>query len=197
LTGAPRPARWSALLIALHWLAGALILELVVHGLLMVHAGLTAAAAFGLYQSHKSIGFVVLALTAARLLLRIAHKAPRPLGAAWERVLARLVQAALYALTIGAVASGWLVVSTSPLPIPTRFFGLFVIPDLARPNARLFAAAGFAHSIAAWSIAGLAALHAAGAVKHHVVDRDDVLTRMLPRWPNWASRSKAQVLRNR
>ena len=178
-----RPARWSALQIALHWLAGVLTLELVVHGLLMVHARLTAATAFDLYQSHKSIGFVVLALTAARLVLRSARKAPQPLGAAWDRALARLVQAALYALTIGAVASGWLVVSTSPLPIPTRFFGLFVVPDIARRDGGLFAAAGFAHAVAAWSIAALAALHAAGAVKHHVVDRDDALRRMLPRWP--------------
>ena len=46
---------------------------------------LTAATAFGLYQSHKSLGFVVLALTAARLVLRFSRKAPPPLGAAWER----------------------------------------------------------------------------------------------------------------
>ena len=176
-----RPARWSPLLIALHWLAGLLTLELIVHGFVMVHAGLTAATAFDLYQSHKSIGFVVLALTAARLVLRFAGKAPPLLGAPWERVLARLVQAALYALTIGAVASGWLVVSTSPLPIPTRFFDLFVIPDVARSDAALFAAARFAHAAAAWSIAGLVALHAAGALKHHVVDRDGALTRMLPK----------------
>lgn len=181
MIGEARPARWSALLIALHWLTGALILELVVHGFAMVHAELTAATAFGLYQSHKSIGFVVLALTAARLVLRFKGKAPPPVGAAWERALARLVQTALYALTVGSVASGWLVVSTSPLPIPTLLFGLFVIPDVARPNAGLFASAQFAHAVAAWAILGLVALHAAGALKHHVVDRDGALTRMLPK----------------
>ena len=46
----------------------------------------------------------------------------------------------------------------------------------------LFAAATLVHNIAAWSIAGLVALHVAGALKHHVVDRDDVLTRRLPGW---------------
>ena len=183
MTGETGPARWSPPAIALHWLAGALVLELVAHGLVMVHASLTAATAFGLYQWHKSIGFVVLALTAARLLLRFAGERPPPLGARRERGFARLVQAALYALTLGAVASGWLVVSTSPLPVPTRFFGLFVIPDIARPDAKLFGAAAVAHQIAAWAIVGLAALHVAGALKHHVFDRDDALTRMLPRWP--------------
>ncbi len=188
MIGKARPARWSAFLIVLHWLSGALILELFVHGFLMVHAGLSAATVFGLYQSHKSIGFVVLALTAARLVLRLASGTPPRFGAAWERTLARLVQAALYALTGVAVASGWLVVSTSPLPIPTRFFGFFVIPGIARPDAALFAAAALAHRIAAWSILALVALHVAGALKHHVVDRDGALTRMLPRWPKRAMR---------
>ncbi len=182
MSGDARPARWSASLIALHWLAGALILELIAHGWTMLHAGLSAATAFDLYQSHKSIGFVVLPLTAARVVLRFGRKAPpKPAAAPWENGLAGIVQAALYALTIAAIASGWLVVSTSPLPIPTRFFDLFVVPDIARPDAALFAAATLAHDVAAWSIAGLVALHVAGALKHHFVDRDDVLARMLPR----------------
>ena len=179
-----RPTRWSALLIGLHWLAGALILELIVHGWIMVHGGLNAATTFDLYQSHKSLGFVVLALTAARLAVRLARASPAPAASPrWERRLAALVQGALYVLTIGAIFAGWLVVSTSPLPIPTRFFDLFVIPDIARPDAALYAAATLAHQLAAWSIAGLVALHVAGALKHHFVDRDDVLARMLPRRP--------------
>jgi cytochrome b561 len=182
LSGDARPARWNAPLIALHWLAGALILELIAHGWVMLHAGLSAATVFDLYQSHKAIGFIVLALTAARLVLRFSRKAPpKPVAARWENALARIVQAALYALTIAAIASGWLVVSTSPVPIPTRFFDLFVVPDIARPDPALFPAATLAHEVAAWSIAGLVALHVAGALKHHFVDRDDVLTRMLPR----------------
>ena len=60
------PARWSASVIALHWLAAALIIELIVHGWTMVHAGLGAATTFDLFQWHKSLGFAVLALTAAR-----------------------------------------------------------------------------------------------------------------------------------
>ena len=171
-------------MIALHWLAGALILELIAHGFIMVHGGLSAATAFDLYQSHKSLGFVVLVLTAARLFARLSSASPAPAAAPqWERRLAALVQGALYALTIVAIIAGWLVVSTSPLPVPTQFFGLFVIPNIAPPDAALFAAATLAHTLAAWSIAGLVALHVAGALKHHFVDRDDVLTRMLPRWP--------------
>jgi cytochrome b561 len=178
-----RPIRWGGPLIALHWLAGALTLELIAHGWFMRSAGVSAATAFDLYQSHKSVGFIVLTLTLARLGLRICRKAPpQPHGAAWERGVAKIVQAALYALTIAATASGWVAVSASPLPIPTRFFGLFVVPDVARPDAALFSVATFSHGVAAWSILGLVALHVAGALKHHIMDRDDVLMRMLPRW---------------
>ena len=106
--------------------------------------------------------------------------------------LAHIVQAALYALTVLAVAAGWLLVSTSPLPIPTRFFDLFVIPNIARPDAALFAAAKTAHEIAAWAILGLVALHVAGALKHHLIDRDDVMKRMAPSWP--AGRERATEL---
>ena len=73
-----RPKRWSALVIALHWLAGALMLELIAHGWIMVHGRLSAATAFDLYQSHKSLGFVVLMLAAARLFARLARASPAP-----------------------------------------------------------------------------------------------------------------------
>ena len=177
-----RPARWSATAIALHWLAAAVILELIVHGWIMVHGRLGAAATFDLYQWHKSLGFTVLAITAARLVARfsVAGPAARP-SSPWERRLAAVVQASMNALTLAVIFAGWLVVSTAPLPIPTRFFNLFVIPDIARPDPGLFAAAALAHKLIAWAIAALVALHVAGALKHHFVDRDDVLVRMLPR----------------
>jgi hypothetical protein len=80
--------------IALHWLAGALMLELIAHGWIMVHGRLSAATAFDLYQSHKSLGFVVLA--AARLFARLARASPAPAATLqWERRLAALVQGAL------------------------------------------------------------------------------------------------------
>jgi cytochrome b561 len=86
----------------------------------------------------------------------------------------------LYVLTVGAMLTVWLVVSASPLPIPTSFFNLFVNPNNAGPDPALFAAATWARQVAAWTIAGLVALHVAEALKHQFVDRDDVLSRMLP-----------------
>jgi len=184
LSAEARPARWSGPIISLHWTAGAIILALIALGWVMVYGGLDAAATFDLYQWHKSLGFAALAFTAARLAARLAGSAPpAPVSPRWERRLAAFAQGSLYVLTICAIVSGWLVVSTSPLPIPTRFFNLIVIPNIAPPDPSLFAAATFTHKLAAWSIALLVALHAAGALKHHFRDRDDVFKRMLPHWP--------------
>jgi len=153
----------------------------------MVYGGLDAAATFDLYQWHKSLGFAALAFAVARLAARLAGSAPpAPVSPRWERRLAAFTQMALYALTIVAIVSGWLVVSTSPLPIPTRFFNLFVIPNIAPPDPSLFVATTLTHKLAAWSIALLVALHVAGALKHHFLDRDDVLKRMLPRRPKFS-----------
>jgi cytochrome b561 len=177
-----RPARWSGLIISLHWAAAGIIVALIAIGWVMVYGGLDAAATFDLYQWHKSFGFVALALTTARLPARLVGSSPPPpVSPRWERRLAAFAQMALYALTIVVIATGWLVVSASPLPVPTRFFILFVIPNIAAPDPSLFAAATLTHKLAAWSIALLAALHAAGALKHHFINRDDVLGRMLPR----------------
>jgi len=177
-----RPARWSGLIISLHWAAAAIILALLALGWVMVYGGLDAAATFDLYQWHKSFGFAALAFTAARLAARSVSSAPpAPVSRRWERRLAAFTQGALYALAIFVIVTGWLVVSASPLPVPTRFFNLFVIPNIASPDPSLFAAATLTHKLAAWSIAVLVALHAAGALKHHFLDRDDVLSRMLPR----------------
>jgi cytochrome b561 len=159
------------------------MLALLALGWVMVYGGLDSAATFDLYQWHKSLGFTALALTAPRLAARLASSSPAALvSARLERSLAAVTQCLLYVLTLCLILSGWLVVSTSPLPVPTRFFDLFIIPNIAQPDPSLFADAALAHRLAAWGIAFLIALHVAGALKHHFVDGDDVLKRILPRW---------------
>ncbi len=181
MTAEAQPTRWNGLIVSLHWIGAAIVLALLVIGWAMLYGDLDAATTFDLYQWHTSLGFVTLALTMARLAARLAGSSPPPPASpGWERLLAGLAQVSLYLLTICAIVSGWLVVSASPLPVPTRFFNLFVIPNIAPADPSLFAAAALAHKVAAWAIAFLVALHVAGALKHHLVNRDDVLRRMSP-----------------
>lgn len=184
--GAEGPdTRWSPLVVALHWLAAALLLGLLALGWFMVHGGADAARRFDLYQLHKSFGFLALALVLARLAARRAPGAappPAPMPP-WERRAAALAHGALYALTLVVALSGWLVVSAAIVAIPTRFFDLFVIPDLPGVGHAQFETATTLHFLAAWLLAFLIALHVGAALKHRFVDRDAVWSRMAPRWP--------------
>jgi cytochrome b561 len=174
------PTRWNLGVVAFHWLNAALIVALLAIGWAMTHRVFGAATSFDLFQQHKSLGFVALAVTFVRLAVRVLMLAPPPVPG-WEGGLSRTVQASFYVLTLVAVGAGWLAVSTSPLPVPTRLFGLFVIPNVAPPDAALFASAVLAHRLAAYAIAALLALHVAGALKHHFIDRDVTLAHMAPR----------------
>ncbi len=181
--GAGSPRRWGAATIALHWLSALLILILLGLGWFMVHGDLAASTKFDLYQLHKSLGFLSLGLLLLRLGARWAERSP-PAPAtllAWERRLAGSTHMTLYALPLVAILSGWLLVSSAIIPIPTRFFDLFVIPNLVGMDPALSANMALLHYVASRLLMALLVLHIAAALKHHIVDRDDILTRMLPR----------------
>ncbi len=173
---------WSAPARAFHWLAALLILTMLGLGLTMTHVVTDSGVRFDLYQNHKSLGFCVLAVMLLRTLWRLFDRAPAPPEAMprWQHWLAQAAHLALYLAAFGMIFSGWLNVSTSPLPLPTRFFGLFTIPNIARPNMTLSMTARMVHATVAWALIGLIVLHVAAALKHHLIDRDNVLKRMLP-----------------
>jgi cytochrome b561 len=106
--------------------------------------------------------------------------------------LASLAHAAFYVLLLAAL-SGWLLVSAAIMAIPTRFFGLFVIPNLVGADASLSDDMASWHHVVSRLIMGLLILHVAAALKHHYVDRDDVLARMLPRLLNFSRRHQIAV----
>jgi cytochrome b561 len=175
------PPRWGASTIVLHWLSAGLIISLLALGWLMVHGDLNAATTFDLFQFHKSLGFLSFAFLLLRLGMRFAHPMPQkpPTMPRWERNLAGLTHATFYLLLLVAVMSGWLLASAAIIVIPMRFFGLLEIPALVGPDAALEAKMAFLHYAVSRLLIGLIALHAAAALKHHFIDRDDVLRRMI------------------
>jgi cytochrome b561 len=177
--------RWSMPTIALHWLSAILILALLALGWFMVHGDLKASTKFDLYQLHKSLGVLSVALLLLRLGARLARRSPPPPPAMprWERGVAGLTHAAFYGLLLVAALSGWLLASAAIIAIPTRFFDLFVVPNLVGADAALSANMGLVHYLASRLLMGLLLLHIAAALKHHFIDRDDVLLRMVRlRW---------------
>ena len=143
---------------------------------------------FFFIQLHKSIGITILLLSLLRLAWRLTHKAP-PLPASmpvWEQKAAYLVHILLYTAMIGMPLSGWAMVSASPRNIPTLLFGILPWPHLpilpTLDNKKEVSKALLEiHGDAAILLALLVAGHAAAALKHHFITRDDILLRMAPR----------------
>jgi cytochrome b561 len=129
---------------------------------------------------HKSFGLTILMLAVLRLVWRLMNPVPdltaesRP----WERALARLSHFLLYGLIFALPVSGWLMSSARNFPV--SWFKLFQFPDLVAPNEQLFQQMRALHHLLFSALVVVALLHIAGALKHHFIDRNDVLKRLLP-----------------
>lgn len=168
---------YSRVAIALHWTIAVLILGNAIGGLL--HEAFGPAAEASIMAVHKSIGLTVLVLSLVRLAWRMAHGFPRfpDSTSRWDAIAARATHVAFYVLIIAVPLAGWMMVSAGPRPL--EWFGLFPWPKLPVSEATA-GTAHDAHVLLAFTTIGLVLLHVAGALKHHFVDRDDVLARMLP-----------------
>ena len=166
--------------VTLHWLTAVLIVAGFAIGLYAVDLKLSPTK-LKLYAWHKWIGVTVFALAIARLAWRWRHPAP-PLPVAmarWERLAAHGTHAALYALLLALPVTGWLMSSASGVPVV--YFGVWPLPDLVAKDKALADALKLVHYALNKTLAALVVLHAGAALKHHFIDRDNVLRRML-RW---------------
>ncbi|GAB4515305.1 MAG: cytochrome b [Roseibium sp.] len=181
---------YGRIAILFHWTMAVLILGMLALGLYMHEQPLTEPSTFQLYQLHKSIGFVVLALAVLRLLWRAVNPSPKlPDGMpTLERLAAHLGHAGLYALLFALPVTGWFMVSASPWGIPTVLFNVLPVPHLPVPEALGSAeqAEGLfkeLHEVAAYLLIALVVVHVAAAFKHHLIARDDTLKRMVSTGP--------------
>jgi cytochrome b561 len=84
----------------------------------------------------------------------------------------------LYVLVIVVPISGWLF--SSALGVPTVYLGLLQLPDLLHKDKALADALREVHATLNWALLLLVCGHAAFGLKHHFVDRDGILARMVP-----------------
>lgn len=132
------------------------------------------------YTIHKSIGLTILVLMILRifLVIRLGIPALPKSVKKLERVLSKVVQYGFYLLIILMSMSGW-IASVAGGWIPS-FFGLFNVPlpgiGINKPLEHFMAES---HEFLAWVIIAFITLHVVGALKHHFIDKDNVLKRML------------------
>ena len=170
------PARYDPGAIALHWIHAILIAALIFIGLSIddLPSGPERSATIAL---HKSLGIVALLLVVLRLVWRWLHRPPADerLTPVQQR-LARYGHRALYLLLLLTPLSGYL--SSSFTKYPMRVFG-YVIPKAGWPDEGLNAFFGATHSLFAWALIAVIAMHV-GAVLLHRLQGVPVLYRMLP-----------------
>ncbi|SFM25033.1 cytochrome b [Halopseudomonas yangmingensis] len=180
------PQGYGLVSISLHWLMAVGILGLALLGLWMTD--LTYYSPW--YRTapfwHKSVGILLAVLLLVRLLWRWSNPRPAHLSShtGWETRLASLVHGLLYLLLLVILLSGYLISTARGQGISV--FGWFELPALISGLPQQADRAGAVHYWAAMLLLGLVGLHALGALKHHLIDRDNTLRRMLglrPRTP--------------
>ena len=170
---------WGSISKTLHWLIVLLIINQWVIAERAEALPLGAAKLQAL-SWHKSFGMTIFALALVRLVWRWLNPVPTLDGKArgWERLLAHLSHLLLYGLIFAMPLTGWLMSSARNFPV--SWFGVFQFPDLVAPDTSLYESMKDWHHLLFAVLVIVALLHIAGALKHHFIDKNEVLKRMLP-----------------
>ncbi len=197
------PARYGLVAQVLHWVIALGIIGLLISGSLMVgkaegpgllsrlaHHLLGTEPDIALYQTHKVFGVLILAASVLRLLWRLVNRVTPPLPggmALWERVAAKATHGVFYLLMIGMPLAGWYMISASPWTdyAPADQLTGIKVPSLPpyEEGARDEEAEAVfkqAHAVGGLLFALVLVLHVGAALKHLVIKRDGVFSRMLP-----------------
>lgn len=172
-------ARYTATAKWLHWIMAIALVGIFSLGFYM-HDLPFSPIKLKLYSWHKWAGVCIFGLVFVRLAWRITHRPPALPGhmTSLERFVARGGHVTLYALMMLVPLSGWLM--SSAKGFQTVLFGVLPIPDLLEKNETLGELLQQLHMGLNFFFAFVVIGHAAAAFKHHLIDKDDVLTRMLP-----------------
>lgn len=162
--------------IIFHWLMALLIIGLLAVGLYMTGLPI-GIQKLKLYSWHKAFAILVLTLAILRIIWRLSNKTPMLAIPKLELIAARLAHLALYALMLAMPLSGWIMSSAAGLA--PSFFGLFTLPSLVAPNDELRQLFALIHQWLAYGLIAIIAVHTLAALKHHFIDKDDILRRMI------------------
>lgn len=177
-----QPTRFSAVAIALHWLMALAIITVWLIGIYMVGMQGISPLKLKLFNWHKWLGVCILTLAVIRLLWRLTHPAPALPASMprWEQWAAKASHHSLYLLMFLIPLSGYGYSLASGYPIV--LFGVLPLPVLFAKTPEWVPILKAVHIWLAYLLAVVVVTHALAALKHHVMDKDQVLRQMLPRW---------------
>jgi len=168
--------RFGLVAISFHWIMAVLVIGLLALGLYMVGMPISLEK-LKFYGWHKEYGILVLILVIFRLWWRLINITPRLDMPLVEVFAARAVHWAFYGFMIAMPLTGYLM--TSAAGLPPSFFGLFTLPNLIAPDPVYKHLLKEIHEWLGYALIATIALHTAAALKHHFIDKDTILKRML------------------
>lgn len=173
------PAGYGLVAIVIHWVAAVAVIGLFALGFWMVDLSYYNDWYQRAPDIHRSAGVLLFVLMLFRLAWRLLTGSPKPIAAhkRWEIVSAHIAHVSLYLLVFMAVASGFLISTADGSPVSV--FGWFDVPSVTGQIKGLEDTAGQVHYWSTWAIMALTVVHAAGALKHHLIDRDATMRRIL------------------
>jgi cytochrome b561 len=173
------PERWGWVTQGLHWLMVILIVGNVVLGKVATGMGLSPDK-LKVFIWHKSIGLTVLGLALLRLAWRWLGRTPdsNPDQPRWERLAAAASHFMMYVMMLAMPLSGWALNSAANVPL--RWFYLIPVASLVPPDEDWKEIFELLHEWLFVVFAALVVVHAIAALKHHFINRDDILRRMWP-----------------
>jgi len=171
--------RYTTTAIAIHWLMALGLSGTFALGFYMQDLSLSPSK-LQFYAWHKWAGMAMLILVFVRLAWRITHASPPLPGtmSGFMRFMAHAAHWVLYALMMAIPLSGWLMSSAQGFQVV--WFGIWPLPDLVGKDAVLGELLNTVHWVLNYALLVFVGLHIVAALKHHIVDRDDILTRMIP-----------------
>jgi cytochrome b561 len=175
--------RYSTVAIVLHWLLGISIFAMFAIGIYMSDLPFSPLR-LKLYNYHKWAGITFLILSVLRLVWRLVNKPPALPKAieqampSWQTKVYHSTHYALYALFFAVPLIGWAYSSAAGFPIV--LFGVLPLPDFMTVDKEFAKQIKELHEISAFALVGLAILHIGAALKHHFIDKDGLVGRMLP-----------------
>lgn len=169
---------YGACAIVIHWLFALIVFGLFGLGLYMVELTYYDPWYRGSLALHESVGVTLFGLLLLRVLWRLVNVQPKPEpGKAWEHAIAALVHGLLYLIPLLLMLSGYLIATADGRPLAV--FDLVSIPALPALMENQEDFFGEVHEILAWGLMALAGVHAAAALKHHFINKNRTLKRML------------------
>ena len=175
----PSPDSYTFTAIGLHWLIALAIIGSFALGFYMADLPISPQK-LKFYSWHKWAGMTIFLFVVLRLGWRLRHRPPElPAGMPdWQRSVAAATHVLLYLLMVAVPLSGWLM--SSAKGFQTVWFGVLPLPDLLAKNEALGDLLQALHRLLNYGMAAIVFAHLGAALKHHFIDRDDVLVRMLP-----------------